>query len=61
MMQTPTTTYLTDDTDFCRPCKGTGEEGERSSTGAWMTGSCYFCGGTGTRSIRITKRTAVAA
>lgn len=47
---------LVDNEDFCRPCSGTGKATEiqwRDGREVHIYSDCYYCRGTGKRTIRL--------
>lgn len=54
-MSATQTSYLSDPDDFCRCCKGSGIEHEEGSRpGILCAVTCYQCGGSGLKSVRLT-------
>lgn len=51
---------IVDNTDFCRSCRGTGEEEEyRYEAGRGnvrTTGPCWYCRGSGRNTIRVSAK-----
>lgn len=52
----PETTYITDPDDYCRTCGGEGVKRDREYRDGRMVNvscTCWTCGGSGARSVRV--------
>lgn len=50
--------FITDPHDFCRACRGKGHFTETTPEGRSINEPCWQCGGTGNRSVRVSRAAA---
>ena len=46
--------FISDDSDFCRKCRGKGLLTEKTERNATMYMDCWDCGGSGRKSVAVT-------